>query len=249
MAENTNYKEKTEINKKRLKKRIILISIIVVILTAVGVKQYNYAKPYFDAIDTIMSGDYSTAKDFLLVNYVGDDFLDSKSLQLFCLAMSDYEAENYFGAYYIIHNYYGGCSYLTSKQREFVNSNIKDINDAYEKYEKERETTTEVETTHYHTTTQTTTVQTTTAQTTTKKSSVSAQGSGSRISGNFTGYAGNNSSGKTTKHTTTKKEKSTTKKDPYDVNDYDDEEDFYYDHYDDFFDYYDAEDYYRDHHE
>jgi hypothetical protein len=36
--------------------------------------------------------------------------------------------------------------------------------------------------------------------------------------------------------------------DPYDVNDYSNEEDFYYDHYDDFFDYYDAEDYYKDHH-
>ena len=37
--------------------------------------------------------------------------------------------------------------------------------------------------------------------------------------------------------------------DPYNVNDYASEEDFYDDHYDDFFDYYDAEDYYNDHHE
>lgn len=45
--------------------------------------------------------------------------------------------------------------------------------------------------------------------------------------------------------------KSTQKKnhsDPYDVNDYSNEEDFYDDHYDDFFDYYDAEDYYNEHH-
>ena len=35
--------------------------------------------------------------------------------------------------------------------------------------------------------------------------------------------------------------------DPYNAKKYSDEEDFYDDHYDDFFDYYDAEDYYRDH--
>lgn len=247
-----NEREKKGINKNYWKKWLIVIAIIVAILTAVGVKQYNYAKSYFDAIDTIMAGDYSTAKDFLLVNYVGDDFLDSKSLQLFCLAMSDYEAENYFGAYYIIHNYYGGCRYLTSKQREFVNSNIKNINDAYEN---EHETTTQVETTRYYTTTQATTEKTTTKEysttttttkknKTTKKSSVGVHGNGSIHT--------NNSSGTTKKQTTTRKtttkKQTTTKKDPYNVNDYSDEEDFYYDHYDDFFDYYDAEDYYREHH-
>ena len=39
------------------------------------------------------------------------------------------------------------------------------------------------------------------------------------------------------------------KEDPYNVNDYSSEEDFYDDHYDDFWDYEDAEDYYREHHE
>lgn len=38
------------------------------------------------------------------------------------------------------------------------------------------------------------------------------------------------------------------KSDPYNAKDYRNEEDFYDDHYDDFFDYYDAEQYYRDHH-
>lgn len=37
--------------------------------------------------------------------------------------------------------------------------------------------------------------------------------------------------------------------DPYDAASYRNEEDFYYDHYDDFFDYYDAENYYREHHD
>ena len=47
----------------------------------------------------------------------------------------------------------------------------------------------------------------------------------------------------TTKSTTTAKPKD----DPYDVYDYYDPEDFYYDHWDDFFDYYDAENYFYDH--
>ena len=37
--------------------------------------------------------------------------------------------------------------------------------------------------------------------------------------------------------------------DPYDAASYSNEEDFYDDHYDDFFDYYDAEQYWRDHQE
>ena len=42
--------------------------------------------------------------------------------------------------------------------------------------------------------------------------------------------------------------KTTTKKyDPYDAADYYDPEDFYYDHYDDFFDYEEAEDYFYEH--
>ena len=39
------------------------------------------------------------------------------------------------------------------------------------------------------------------------------------------------------------------KSDPYDVYDYSDPEDFYYDNYDDFWDYEDAEDYFNEHHE
>lgn len=48
-----------------------------------------------------------------------------------------------------------------------------------------------------------------------------------------------------TRYTT--KKTTSTKSDPYDVNDYYFPEDFYYDHYDDFFDYEDAEDYFYDH--
>lgn len=47
----------------------------------------------------------------------------------------------------------------------------------------------------------------------------------------------------------TTKKKTNKEKDTYNVNDYASEEDFYDDHYDDFFDYYDAENYYNEHHD
>ncbi len=48
---------------------------------------------------------------------------------------------------------------------------------------------------------------------------------------------------------TTKKNNSTKKEDPYNVNDYNDPEDFYDDNYDDFWDYEEAEDYYNSYHD
>lgn len=48
--------------------------------------------------------------------------------------------------------------------------------------------------------------------------------------------------------TTSSKSSNKKKSDPYDVYDYSDPEDFYYDNYDDFWDYEDAEDYYNEHH-
>ena len=52
-----------------------------------------------------------------------------------------------------------------------------------------------------------------------------------------------------TKPKTTTKSSSKKKSDPYDVYDYRDPEDFYYDNYDDFWDYEDAEDYFNEHHD
>lgn len=58
----------------------------------------------------------------------------------------------------------------------------------------------------------------------------------------------------TTRHTTSQPyyrastaRRTTQKNDPYDANDYAHPDDFYYDHYDDFWDYEDAEDYYYEH--
>ena len=51
-----------------------------------------------------------------------------------------------------------------------------------------------------------------------------------------------------TARTRTTARRKTTTKDEFNVNDYNDPEDFYEDNYDDFWDYEDAEDYYREHH-
>ena len=56
-------------------------------------------------------------------------------------------------------------------------------------------------------------------------------------------------SSNTTTYRSTTKRYTTKKSDPYNVNDYSNEEDFYYDNYDDFMDYYEAEDYYNEHHD
>ena len=71
--------------------------------------------------------------------------------------------------------------------------------------------------------------------------SLAALYSGSLPTGRSSGSQSGSS--QTTKQATTKK------KDPYDVNNYSNEEDFYDDHYDDFMDYYEAEDYYNEHHD
>lgn len=55
--------------------------------------------------------------------------------------------------------------------------------------------------------------------------------------------------GATKPKTTTKSSSSKKKEDPYDVYDYSDPEDFYYDNYDDFWDCEDAEDYFNEHHD
>jgi hypothetical protein len=60
-------------------------------------------------------------------------------------------------------------------------------------------------------------------------------------------YSGKPISINTPKRNTTSSSKSTKKSDPYDVYDYDDPEDFYYDNEDDFDGYEDAEDYFYDH--
>ena len=116
---------------------------------------------------------------------------------------------------------------------------------------------TEIPETEEQTTTETTAETTTT--TTTKKSTTAAEYSRVGVSGsggvrrNEIQNAVASSSKKktttkrtTTKRTTTQRTKKTTT-DPYHAKDFYNPEEFYDEHYDDFFDYYDAEDYWYDH--
>ena len=77
-------------------------------------------------------------------------------------------------------------------------------------------------------------------------------GAKARFPDSYSSSAENNAGVTTTRNSdqtrgTTAKARSETKKDEYNAADYVDPDDFYYDHYDDFFDYEDAEDYYYEH--
>lgn len=62
-----------------------------------------------------------------------------------------------------------------------------------------------------------------------------------------TSSAASQNSNSSSRYSSSYKSSSKKDSDPYNAKKYRNEEDFYYDHYDDFFDYYDAEDYYREH--
>lgn len=64
---------------------------------------------------------------------------------------------------------------------------------------------------------------------------------------NNSDYSSSNNSNSSYSFTPYKSPSKNDDDDPYNAKDYSNEEDFYYDHYDDFFDYYDAEDYYNEH--
>ena len=105
---------------------------------------------------------------------------------------------------------------------------------------------TEIPETEEQTTTETTAETTTT--TTTKKSTTAAEDSRVGVSGDGVrrNEIQNAVASSSKKKNTTKRTKKTTT-DPYHAKDFYNPEDFYDEHYDDFFDYYDAEDYWYDH--
>lgn len=195
--------------KKLIKPAICIIAILVVIFAVKGVKDYNYAADYRQAIEYMMNDDYSQAEE-LLNAYWYNDYKDSYDLYKLCQSYQAYQKGEYIYAYLRIDDV--SFNHLHGEKRAYMQEKVNEINKAYHDYSNSNNTqsnhSTET-TTAYHYTTQTTTKY------------------------NYT----------TKKHTTTKNS------DPYNVNDYSDEEDFYEDHYDDFFDYYDAEDYYREHHD
>lgn len=227
--------EKKDENKKEKKSQLLIAAIIFIavlgfVLNFGGDKLNNnlhYHKEYIEAVDDMMSEDFDTANAKFSI--VFDEFKNYKNTEYFrdfCQACTYYKNDKFIEAGNELPDY-GVNSRLNGKQRDLVEKWTKKIQSKY-KYSIEHPTTTiPFEETYsefvsrYRSTSQSSESEYTTAKKTTTKK-----------------Y--------TTKRTTTKK--TTTKKyDPYDAADYYDPEDFYYDHYDDFFDYEEAEDYFYEH--
>lgn len=254
--------EKKDKNKKEKKLQlliaaIIFLAVIGVVLNFGGEKLNNnlhYHKKYIEALDDMMSEDFDTANaKFSIIFKEFGGYKNTEYFRDFCQACIYYKNDKFIEAGNELPDC-GANSRLNGKQRDLVEKWTKKIQSKH-KYSIEHPTTTIPEeeysefVSRYRSTSQSSASEYTTA-----KRSTGAKGSSfyPRPSRN----SSSGSKGKTTKKTTTKKyttkrttvKKKTTKKyDPYDAADYYDPEDFYYDHYDDFFDYEDAEDYFYEH--
>ena len=238
--------EQKDENKKEKKSQLLIAAIIFIaalgfVLNFGGDKLNNnlhYHKKYIEAVDDMMSEDFDTANaKFSIVfdefkNYKNDKFIEAGN------ELPDY-----------------GANYrLSGKQRDLVEKWTEKIQSKY-KYAIEHPTITipfEEEYSEFVSRHRSTS-QSSESEYTTAKRSTGAKGSSfyPRPSRNSSSGSEGKTSKKTTKKYTTKRtttKKTTTKKyDPYDAADYYDPEDFYYDHYDDFFDYEEAEDYFYEH--
>ena len=255
--------EKKDENKKEKKSQLLIAAIIFLavigfVLNFGGDKLNNnlhYQKKYIEALDDMMSEDFDTAnaKFYIIFKEFGG-YKNTEYFRDFCQACIYYKNDKFFEAGNELPDY-GVNSRLNGKQRDLVEKWTKKIQSKY-KYSIEHPTTTIPfeETYSEFVSRYRGTSQSSESDYTTAKRSTGAKGSSfyPRPSRN----SSSGSEGKTSKKTTTKKyttkrtttKKTTTKKyDPYDAADYYDPEDFYYDHYDDFFDYEEAEDYFYEH--
>ncbi|MCC8073467.1 MAG: hypothetical protein LIO62_05015, partial [Clostridiales bacterium] len=136
---------------------------------------------------------------------------------------------------------------LTSEINELYCNIESKLNTAIEiKEKKEATTTTEVYTTRrrYYSTSK---KSTTTSQSTTKKSTTVNKSTTTEKNTTANNYDSADKKRTTTTSTTKKTTEKSTTTDPYNAKNYRNEEDFYDDHYYDFFDYYDAEKYWKEH--
>lgn len=255
--------EEKERNKKDKKAQLLVFAIVLLaalgfVLNFGGDKLNNdlhYHKKYNEAVDDMMSGYFDTANSkFSIVFKEFGDYKNTEYFRDFCQACTYYKNDKFIESENEL-PVYEPNNKLKGKQKEFVDEWTEKIKTKY-KYSVEHPTTTvpfeEANSefvSQYRSTSHSNENEYTTA-----KRSTGAKGSSfyprpSRSSSSGSGV-------KTTKKVTTKKyttkrtttKKTTTKKyDPYDAADYYDPEDFYYDHYDDFFDYEEAEDYFYEH--
>ena len=208
---------KISIDKKKLIKRVSIISaILVVIVLLCNIGNMKNAHYYRLAINLINACEYEKAQDSLS-EIEGSNYKEESELYVFCSALENYEkGQRVNGPDYKYVPYDFNFKFnddieakklainkqLEKQAEEYKQKTYNNLYDSIWNKSSEKETTTSAPTT---------------------RKSYSSGGGKSR------------SKSKTV--------------DPYDVNNYSNEEDFYYDHYDDFFDYYEAEDYFNDNHD
>lgn len=267
--------EQSAIHKKKHKGRIITSCIIgVVIAGLITLWAVNFAKlanTYDKAVTFVDRSSYKEAIE-LFEEIKEKKYRDTAAYILLCEAHSDYDRGDISSAYYDMKSAH--FSHLSSKQEKSVNDFAAILKDEYDVYLKEKS---EADAKAYRdritygvpyvgmleSEIMNTSLGAPSSNVRHNRAGINGEQYWANIydfkSGNKTIFTARCVQGRVTevwddRNTTTVPyipKKSTTQKaddDPYDVNDYSNEEDFYYDHYDDFFDYYDAEDYYNEHH-
>ena len=256
-------KENKDNNKAR--RKLFIVVFLIILQAVIGVSysfnsdkvnnNLKWHKKYYEGINDMLSEDFDTASaHFYCVSDGLGYYRNTEYFYDFCEACIYYENDKFIEAKETLPDY-KPYYILTGKQRKIVDEWTSKIQSKYEYAIEHPTTTTSFEEAYseyvsqYRSTSRTGEYEYTTAKRSTgakgsssypRPSRYSSSGSGNKTTRKTTTYK------YTTKRTTTKK--TTTKKyDPYDAADYYDPEDFYYDHYDDFFDYDEAEDYFYEH--
>ncbi|MCQ2353490.1 MAG: hypothetical protein MJ102_00110 [Clostridia bacterium] len=267
--------ELSAIRKKKRNSGIITAcifgAVIAGLITISAVNTSKLANAYDKAVSLVDIGSYKEAKE-LFEEIEEKNYHDTSAYILLCEAHIDYERGYISSAYYDMNKV--RFSYLSSEQDKVVNDFVKTLKAEYDVYLKEKS---EADAKAYRDRITYGVPYVGMSESEIKNTSLGAPSSNVRHnsemingeryianlydfkSGNKTIFTARCVKGRVTEvwdhrsdpvvpYTPKKNTKSKSDDDPYDVNDYSNEEDFYYDHYDDFFDYYDAEDYYNEHH-
>lgn len=268
--------ELSAIHRKKRKGRIITISIFAVIIagliTIFAVNSAIISNAYDKAVALVDSGAYKEAKE-LFKEIEEKNYQDTAAYISLCEAHIDYDRGSISSAYYDM--YEVRFSYLSSEQTKAVDNFTATLKTEYDVYLKEKS---EADAKAYRDRITNGVPYVGMSESEIKNTSLGAPSSNVRHNyecingeqylanlydfkqGNATIFTARCVRGRVTEvwdnrsnpvvpYTPKKSTKKSQDDDPYDVNDYSNEEDFYYDHYDDFFDYYDAEDYYNEHHD
>lgn len=253
-------------NKKRSMLIVSAVLILVIGFAIKGIQSYNNTADYRQAIEYIMNDDYEQAKE-LLYPYKTTYYKDAYALYKYCNACQEYDKGHLTSAYDDVISLY--FKYLNTSQRDHIRNKIDEIEKAYD----DRPVTTTKEyttskpsipyvgmsesmisSTGLGTPSSTVRHNTQMVKGEVHKTNLYDFYNGKQriftarcIDGKVTEVWDDRNATTTCYNYTTNRNKTTT--DPYNANQYSNEDDFYYDHYDDFYDYYDAEDYYNEHHD